>query len=236
MSGPEVSILSSTASLTDVAESAIYAAIGAALKERPSCSVVLAGGNTPRSVYQALVAHDAPKRRRRLPSVEFFFGDERCVPPDHPDSNYKMAREALGPDANIHRIEAEKPDRDAAAREYERILPKVLDVVILGIGEDGHTASLFPGSPAVSELARRVVSVKGAPKPPPERITLTPASIESAHLIVMIASGAGKAAAVQRALEGAWNPRETPAQIARRGMWVLDDAAASRLATKSRKP
>ncbi len=229
--GPEVTILESSASLTEVAESAIFDAIVTTLKKRPTCSVALAGGNTPRAIYQALVKRDAKSRLHPLASVEFYFGDERCVPPEHADSNYKMAREALGPEAKIHRVEAERPDRDAAARDYERHLPAELDIVLLGIGEDGHTASLFPGSPALDERTRRVVTIGGAPKPPPDRITITPPVIEKARQIVMIASGAGKADAVKRALEGAWNPRETPSQIARRGMWILDAPAAAKLAT-----
>jgi 6-phosphogluconolactonase len=165
--------------------------------------------------------------------VSVYFGDERCVPPDHPDSNYRMARESLLSrvpiaEANVHRMLGELADRDAAARAYAELLPASLDVIVLGIGEDGHTASLFPGSPALDERARPVLPVIG-PKPPPERLTLTPPALERARHILVLASGAGKAEAVARALEGALDPRGTPAQLARSGSWLLDPAAAARL-------
>jgi 6-phosphogluconolactonase len=189
----------------------------------------VAGGTTPRAVHEALAS------LRNIPwdRVHVFFGDERCVPPDHPDSNYRMAKESLFdrvaiPAAQIHRPAAELPDQDAAARAYEAILPPALDLVVLGIGEDGHTASLFPGSPAMNERKRLCIPVVG-PKPPPERLTLTPPALEAARSIVMLAVGAGKAEPVARALTGSWDPSGTPAQLARRGAWFLDRAAASTL-------
>jgi 6-phosphogluconolactonase len=232
--GPEVTIVKGKEPPAEVAAKIVYEAIGAVLKGGGACSVALAGGNTPKTVYEGLVHLDAKTRRRALSSVEFYFGDERCVAPEDKDSNYQMARGALGADRSLHRIEAERPDRDAAAKDYERVLPKELSIVILGIGEDGHTASLFPGSPALDERTRRVVAVSGAPKPPPERITITPPVIESARTVVMLAWGASKSDAVQRALEGAWNPKETPAQFARRGTWILDEAAASKLSQQGK--
>jgi 6-phosphogluconolactonase len=114
----------------------------------------------------------------------------------------------------VPRPEAEHPDREAAALAYERILPSALDLIVLGIGEDGHTASLFPGSPALVNTERRYLAVTG-PKPPPERLSLAPRALTEARSILMLASGAGKAEPVARALEGAWDPTETPAQLAR---------------------
>jgi 6-phosphogluconolactonase len=198
-----------------------------------SVSLALAGGTTPRDMHIALAAiADVPWNL-----VHVYFGDERCVPPDHPDSNYRMARESLLdrvaiPPGNIHRPVAESPDRDRAARDYETELPDELDIVVLGIGEDGHTASLFPGSPALDESARRYLPVIG-PKPPPERLTLTPLALAAAGLIVMLAKGEGKADAVTRALEGNWEPRATPAQLARSGVWFVDKGAAKTLRTRS---
>jgi 6-phosphogluconolactonase len=147
-----------------------------------------------------------------------------------------MAKESLLdrvpiPAAQVHRMQAEDPDRDAAARAYEALLPDALDILVLGIGDDGHTASLFPGSPALSEAERRVVPVTG-PKPPPERLTLTPPMILGAARRVVLASGAGKAEAVARTLEGPWDPSTTPAQFAKRGVWFVDQAAAAKLETR----
>lgn len=201
----------------------------AAIAERGAASLALAGGTTPRAMHEVLAT---------LPDIDWarvsvYFGDERCVPPDHDDSNYKMARESLltrvaMDAANVHRMPGELADRDAAARSYAALLPPALDVVVLGIGEDGHTASLFPGSPALAEREQLVLPVIG-PKPPPERLTLTPPALQRARHLVMLAAGAGKADAVARALTGSFDPHTTPAQLARGGSWLIDHAAAARL-------
>jgi 6-phosphogluconolactonase len=195
-------------------------------------TVGLAGGTTPRAMHEALACSSA------VPwlNVHVFFGDERAVPPDHSDSNYRMAKESLLdrvaiPPAHVHRMPAEDPDRDAAARAYEALLPEALDVLVLGIGEDGHTASLFPGSAALRESERNVLPVIG-PKPPPERLTLTPLPILAARRRLVLATGAGKADAVARALEGPWDPSATPIQLAKRGVWFIDPPAAAKLAAR----
>ena len=195
------------------------------------CSVALAGGNTPRPIYQELAR--MPRGALPIEKLDFYFGDERCVPPDDPRSNYRMAREALfdpaGIDpARVHRIEAERPDRDRAAADYQAILPGPLDILVLGMGEDGHVASLFPRSAALRETARRVVAVEG-PKPPPWRLTITPPVIRAARTVVVAAVGKEKAAAAARALLGDEHPEDVPAQLARTGIWVLDRAAAALL-------
>ncbi|HEX7451838.1 MAG TPA: 6-phosphogluconolactonase [Polyangiaceae bacterium] len=192
-------------------------------------SVALAGGTTPRAAYEALAKIPGINWGR----VDVYFGDERAVPPTDPDSNYQMAqaalfsRVALSP-SNIHRIHGEQADHDAAARAYEAILPERISIVILGIGEDGHTASLFPGSPALNERKRRVLPVIG-PKPPPQRLSITPPVLESAGQCIVLATGAGKADAVARALCGPLDIMSTPSCLARGGLWLLDHAAAARL-------
>jgi 6-phosphogluconolactonase len=202
-------------------------------KSRGRACIALSGGTTPRAVHEALAAlSDVP-----WDLVHVYFGDERAVPPDHSDSNYRMAKESLLsrvpiPSDQVHRPAAEQPDRDAAARAYEAVLPAVFDVVLLGIGEDGHTASLFPGSDALRETERRCVPVIG-PKPPPERLTLTPPVLEKARSLVMLATGAGKAEPVERALFGPWDPVGTPSQLARRGIWFLDRAAAQSIVARA---
>jgi 6-phosphogluconolactonase len=162
--------------------------------------------------------------------VAVYFADERCVPPAHPDSNYRMAHESLLrrvaiPNASVHRIEGERADVDAAAREYERLLPASLDVLLLGMGADGHTASLFPHSPALGEGTRRVLPVD-RPPPSPGRITITPQVIAVARTILIVVAGGDKAATVARAIEGPYVPDELPIQLALRGTWLIDDDAA----------
>lgn len=199
-----------------------------AVIERGQASLALAGGTTPKATYELLAG---------LPLdwslIDIFFGDERCVPAEHSDSNYRMAKAALFdritiPSERIHRMQGELADRDAAARAYEAELPSRLDLVVLGIGEDAHTASLFPGSPALLEDRRLVLPVIG-PKPPPERLTLTPPALSAARLCLVLGSGAGKAEPVRRALKDPLDISSTPIQLARDGVWFLDQAAAGAL-------
>ena len=183
-----------------------------AVAARGACHVALAGGSTPRPVYERLGAAALPWDR-----LDWWFGDERAVPPDHAESNYRMVLETLRPKLleRVHRLD---PD---ATEAYERLLPERLDILILGMGPDGHTASLFPGSPALDIRDRRVVPVIG-PKPPPRRATITPPVIEAAREIVVLAWGADKAAMVTRAREGPLDIQAVPAQLARRGAWFTD--------------
>jgi 6-phosphogluconolactonase len=225
-------IVAPTAELVGQAAEWLAIELTTAVAERGWCAWGLTGGRTPEPVYRELAAKSSIDWQR----VEVFFSDERAVPPDHPDSNYRMVRLALLsrvpiPATQIHRMEAESPDRESAARKYERALPPQLDVLLLGMGPDGHTASLFPGSPALDERHRLVVPVTGA-KAPAERLTITPPVIEAARKLAVIATGEDKSAMVFRALEGPLTPREVPAQLARRGVWFLDRAAAARLASR----
>jgi 6-phosphogluconolactonase len=156
--------------------------------------------------------------------VSILFGDERCVPPHHPDSNYRMAREALldrvAP-ATVYRMPAELGP-DEAAGLYAHIVAAVapLDVVVLGVGEDGHTASLFPGHPAL-KAAGLAVGIRDSPKPPPQRVTLTLAALQSARRVIILATGAGKADAVARAKRN-----EVPSGMIAGARWLIDRAAA----------
>ena len=193
------------------------------------CSLALSGGSTPRPAYERLAARPGLP----WPSVDVYFGDERAVPPTHPASNYRMAREALldrvGPPApRAHRMEADDPDREAAAARYAALLPDALDLLVLGMGPDGHTASLFPGSPALLESARKVVPAR-APVAPLERLTITPPVIASARRVAVLVAGAAKAPLVARVLRGPWEPEALPAQLARHGTWLLDRGAAAEL-------
>jgi 6-phosphogluconolactonase len=205
----------------------------AAITARGVCHLALSGGSTPRPVY-ALLATAEFRDLIDWSRMHVYFSDERAVPPADPSSNYGMARATLLdyvpiPPEQVHPMEAARADLDAAAAEYDRHLPPALDVLLLGLGTDGHTASLFPASPALAERRRRVVVVNDSPKPPPVRITITPPVIESARSIVVVAAGAEKAEAVVRALARHADPLGVPAALAQRGLWFLDRAAAARL-------
>lgn len=220
------------ASFAAAAAERIVVAVGAAVEERGGCALALSGGSTPHPVYEQMAL--SPLRERiAWERLTIYFGDERCVPPDDTESNYRMADEALLSRvpilrAAIHRMPGERPDHDAAAEDYARLLPDALDVLLLGVGDDGHTASLFPRSDALREETRRVVAVRG-PAPPVRRLTITPPVIEAARTILVLASGKAKSAAIARALDGPWLPEEVPVQLARGGTWLLDRAAASAL-------
>ena len=192
--------------------------IAAALREGAR-SLVLAGGTTPQRCYELLSQMDVEWGR-----VTILFGDERCVRPDHPDSNYRMARETLldrvSP-GSVHRMPAELgPDEGAGL--YAHIVASLapLDVVTLGVGEDGHTASLFPGHPAL-KAAALVVGIRDSPKPPPQRVTLTLPALQRARRVIILATGAGKADAVAKAKRG-----EVPSGMIAGARWLIDRAAA----------
>ena len=194
---------------------------------RGTASLALAGGNTPRRIYAELASRPVDWAR-----VHVFFGDERCVPPDHPDSNFRVARESLldrvgAP--HVHRMLGELEDREAAAAEYATQLPDALDVIVLGMGEDGHTASLFPGHDWSRPTGRKVIAVAGAPKPPPFRLSVTPDVIWAARARLVLATGEGKAQQVRRALEGDADPSVYPVHAVRGATWLVDCAAASLL-------
>lgn len=191
------------------------------------CAVALCGGTTPGPILRRLSRAPLPWAKLR-----WYFADERCVPPEDPQSNYRGAREALFdqapiPPEQVFRMEGEREDRDQAALDYARRLPERIHLALLGIGEDGHFASVFPGSAAVAEAVRPVMAIVG-PKPPPWRLTLTPAALRQTK-VLMVASGAGKAAAVRRALEGEEPAKAVPSRLWRAHEWVLDQAAAAEL-------
>ena len=182
-------------------------------------TLVLAGGTTPRRSYELLAELDVQWGR-----VTVLFGDERCVPPDHPDSNYRMVKESLldrvAP-ATVYRMPAELgPDEGADA--YAEVVANVapLDLVLLGVGEDGHVASLFPGHPLL-RASGLTAGIRDSPKPPPERVTLTLEAIRDAGRVLIIATGAGKADAVALARRG-----ETPSGMIAGARWLIDRAAA----------
>jgi 6-phosphogluconolactonase len=229
---PERIVIEESHRLAEAAAQWIAAAIEADIRARGRCALALSGGASPRPVYERL-AQPPLAARIAWENVEIFFGDERAVPATDPGSNYGMVKAVLlervsVPEAQVHRMAADRADRDAAARDYERILPERLDLLLLGMGADGHTASLFPGSPALEERRRRVVPATG-PTPPRERLTITPPVIAGARRIAVLVAGAGKAATLARVLRGPARPRDLPVQLALGGTWFADKDAAAAL-------
>lgn len=241
---PELRVFPGPAEVAAAAAAEVLARGAEAVTARGAFSLALAGGSTPRALY-ALLADPGGPFAARMPweRTQVFFGDERHVSPDHPDSNFRMASQALlervpVPAENVHRIRGELPDADAAAAAYERELratlgePPALDLVLLGLGEDGHTASLFPGSPALEERERWVVAPWVEPLGK-RRITLTLPALEAARQVIFLVTGAGKSASLRRALREPSGAEPVPASRVRPGsgrvLWLADRAAAASL-------
>jgi len=217
-----------------------------AIARRGRFSVALAGGSTPRCTY-TLLGHEPFASQVDWTHVHIFWGDERCVPPDHPESNYRMARETLLdrlpiPAANVHRIPCEQAPEQAATA-YEATLRAFFtegetpsegnptprfDLVLLGMGEDGHTASLFPGTAALHEEERWVVATY-VEKLGAWRVTLTPVVLNAAAHVTFLVAGERKARRLQEVLMGPYQPDRLPAQIVRprhgRLTWLVDTEA-----------
>src|SRR5881396_748256 len=239
----DVAVLPTAAALADAAAGRFITAARDAIASHGQFIVALSGGSTPRDTY-LLLGTEALVSRVMWSRVQVLWGDERCVPPDHIESNYRMARETLLdrvpiPAENVHRVHGED-DPATAAEVYEATLRALLrtpagariDLVLLGLGEDGHTASLFPGSAAVDERTRWVLAAR-APAAAVWRITLTPAVINAAAEVLFLVSGGAKAGILRRVLEGPHRPQELPAQAIApsngRVRWCVDAAAAADL-------
>lgn len=202
-------------------------------------SLALSGGSTPKLLYGLLVEQFADAVD--WAKVEIFFGDERCVPPGHPESNYRVAHETLLsklpiPGDNVYRMRGEI-EPEEAAREYglmlkEKFGDRGLDMVLLGMGDDGHTASLFPGTPAVNEQHHRVVAnyAEKSTTGKSWRITLTAPFINRSREVVILVAGAGKAKTLAEVLEGPRQPQRFPVQLIQPASgkltWLTDAAAA----------
>ena len=213
-----------------------------AIADRGRFVVALAGGSTPRAAY-TLLASESFASRVDWSRVLFFWGDERCVPPDHSESNYRMAREALldhvpVPVQNMFRVLGEE-EPVQAADTYEDVLRALFggpiprfDLVMLGMGGDGHTASLFPGTAAVHEPVRWVVAHR-VEELDAWRVTLTPVVLNAAANVLFVVSGRGKAERLREVLEGPYQPDVLPAQIVKpsagRLLWIVDETAAAEL-------
>ena len=245
---PEIRIANDPSALAEIAAQEVLEIALAAVAARGRFTVALAGGSTPRATYERLAR---PPLSARMPwdHTVVFFGDERGVPADHADSNYGMAHRALLsrvpiPADRVFRIPGETADPEGVAAEYARRLSEVLgvrrgevprlDLVLLGLGVDGHTASLFPGSPVLKETFRTVAAVHAAAASIPQRFTLTYPVLNAAACVIYLVSGAEKAKVVKAALGD--RARGLPAAMVRptngRLLWILDRAAASLLPSR----
>jgi 6-phosphogluconolactonase len=243
-----VEVVADAGELAEAAARAALADIEAAIDAHESCTWVLTGGSTPQGAYRRVAQHDL-RDAIEWGRLRVAIGDERCVPPHDPESNWGQAAEALldhVPLADSQRLRMRgELGAEQAAKDYEAVLdrlPRVkspaaglevprLDLVWIGIGPDGHCLSLFPGRPEVEVTDRLVVPVHDAPKPPPDRVSLTLAALAGAERMLVLAAGRGKAEAVARALAGEWDLPITRAVavVERAGgtvTWLLDRAAA----------
>ena len=221
-------------------------------KEGRECFVALAGGSTPRGLYQLLTG-EPYRSQLSWEYLRVFWGDERTVPPDHHESNFRMAEEALLSHvpvsaSQVFRIEGELPAGVAAAR-YESVLREQFrlspgevprfDLILLGMGPDGHTASLFPGTPVVTET-HKLVAAPWVEKFHTHRVTLTPPVLNAAKHVVVLVSGRDKATALQAVLEGPSEPARYPAQVLNPTeghlVWLINHDAAGLLQTATMTP
>ena len=243
---PQVVVQPSLEALSREAAARFQRLAGQSIASAGRFSVALSGGSTPRALYR-LLAEPPFRGAIDWARVHIFWGDERFVPPNHPDSNYRAALEALVsrvpiPTENVHRIPTKVTDPKTAAAQYEETLRRFFappegevprfDLVLLGLGPDGHTASLFPGSPALDEDSRLVVATYVS-KLAAWRLTLTPPVLRGARHVIFLVSGPDKAAVLRDVLEGPHDPHRLPAQLVRPQdgdlTWLVDDAAASLL-------
>jgi len=243
----EIRILPDGAAIARRAAQEFVQAAARAVREKGSFNVALAGGSTPKALYSLLV--NDPTLRSQVPwdKIRLFFGDERHVPPDHPDSNFRMATEAMISKAplkpeQVTRIKGEYPDAEQAALEYEKALREYFrlkdgeyprfDLVLAGMGNEGHTLSLFPGTKAL-HADRRVTVRNWVGKLYAERITLTAPAASNAAQVIFMVKGADKAPALKAVLEGPFEPEQLPAQWLQpkngKLLWLVDAAAGGML-------
>jgi 6-phosphogluconolactonase len=244
---PDVRILTNIDAIAKRAAQDFLQSATQAVSEKGSFTVALAGGSTPKALYSLLATDAALRSQLPWDKMYVYFGDERSVPPDHADSNFRMATETMlskvpiKPE-QIFRIKGEYKDTENAAQEYEKVLrtsfkiaegqfPR-FDLVFLGIGNEGHTASLFPGTKALHETKRLAVR-NWVGKLYTNRITLTAPAINNAARVIFMVTGADKALALKGILEGPYEPDQLPAQLIQppngKLVWLVDTVAGGML-------
>jgi 6-phosphogluconolactonase len=243
----EIRILADGAAIARRVAQEFVQAAAEAVRTRGSFNVALAGGSTPKALYSLLVNDPALRSQVPWDKMHLLFGDERHVPPDHPDSNFRMATETMISKApvkpeQVTRIKGEYPDAGQAALEYEKALREYFklkdgeyprfDLVLAGMGNEGHTLSLFPGTKALHADGRIAVR-NWVGKLYAERITLTAPAASNAARVIFMVTGADKAPALKAVLEGPYEPEQLPAQLLQpkngKLLWLVDTAAGSML-------
>jgi len=228
MNGPQV--LADPDAVARAAAEHILKSAASAIGATGGFRIGLSGGRTPERLYR-LLGTPGMATRVAWERVSFFFSDERDAPPNEPDSQYwvtrKLLMEPVGarPD-HIHRMKADAHDLEAAAREYDARLDPPLDLLLLGVGRDGHIASIFPGSPLVRERRQRVAAVTDSPRPPRRRLTVTPRAIDEAREVMVLATGSDKAVVLVRVFAEEPDVAAIPAGLLREAKWLVDRAAA----------
>jgi 6-phosphogluconolactonase len=251
---PEIEIFPDAAALAQRAAEQFAALATYAIRKRGRFVVALSGGSTPKTM-NALLAAPPFAEKINWSKVFVFFSDERCVAPEDPESNYGSARESLLkhvpiPAENIQRVHGELAPEHAAQKYEDRLRaffgrqpgdtipvgqPMRFDLILLGLGDDGHTASLFPGTPGVRENSRWAVAVKHDVPPLPlvDRVTFTPVLINAAANVTFLVTGAAKSERLRQVLRDPSNPDRLPAQVVRpkdgKLFWFLDEAAAGKI-------
>ncbi len=212
----------------ETATAAIGSVVNSYINTRGECTMMLTGGNTAKRLYQ----HWADAKPWDHRKITYYFGDERCVPPDHQESNFGMVMSTLfsggiPSGCKVVRMQGEI-DREEAVKNYEQTLPESVDILLLSVGPDGHVASLFPGSPALHEKNKNIVQVVG-PKSPPKRITITPCVIKSAKTKFLFAQGKEKGCILSKALEQPHDFEKIPVRLVINSTWIMDAVAKSHL-------
>jgi 6-phosphogluconolactonase len=194
------------------------------LREKKHCNFFLTGGRAGKELYYNWSKNI---EFNELKNVNFYFGDERCVGKDHPESNFGSINKILFKNKNlpdyqntIFRMEAERLDIEKSARDYAEIIPNEIDILLLGVGEDGHIASLFPNSIALNETVKKVVPIIG-PKYPYKRLTITPRVIDQAKHVYILAPGAEKQKIYKKVQSGKYDYINIPATLVKNGRWIL---------------
>ncbi|WP_294987892.1 6-phosphogluconolactonase [Sulfuritalea sp.] len=226
---PNVVVCPTGREWAEMAAAVIGSSVDAVIAGRGACSLMLTGGKTAEGLYNHWFRFSLLPRQ----GMRYFFGDERCVPPEHRDSNFGLVMRTLFANerpsgACVSRMEADDPDREAAATRYEALLPEQIDILLLGMGTDGHVASLFPYSEALRTTERTVLPVQGPDAGHP-RLSITGRVVANAETVFLLATGEDKGRVLAEAMKSPRDVMSLPVRMALNATWLLDEAAAGQI-------